>query len=104
MPSEAFPIAPRPSPTATPTSVARMLLPTDCTLYVDAGVLPASCRSGPRARGWRAGTGCPSTPGRRGPHAAADLWSHHSLGVMKQIRVKVPPHGCRLLLLEHKQP
>lgn len=38
-----------------------------------------------------------------GPHAVADLWSHQSLGVLKQIHVKVPPHGTRLLLIEHKR-
>lgn len=37
-----------------------------------------------------------------GAQAVADLWSHTSLGVVKQIHVKVPPHGVRLLLIEHK--
>lgn len=37
-----------------------------------------------------------------GPRIVADLWSHQSLGTMRDIQVKVPPHGCRLLLVEHK--
>jgi hypothetical protein len=38
-----------------------------------------------------------------GSHAVADLWSHRSLGVVNSIHVKVPPHGCRLLLIEHSK-
>ncbi|MGC8549451.1 MAG: glycoside hydrolase family 27 protein [Acidobacteriaceae bacterium] len=36
-----------------------------------------------------------------GPHPVADLWAHRNLGVMKDIHVEVPPHGTRLLLIEH---
>jgi hypothetical protein len=45
-----------------------------------------------------------SKSGMQGAHVVSDLWTHRSLGVLHGIKVTVPPHGCRLLLIERNQP
>lgn len=41
--------------------------------------------------------------GMHGHHRVRDLWSHHDMGEKGLIRVKVPAHGSRLLLVEYRQ-